>query len=156
MADSDSRGARRWERSLLPYLTLALTPILALPVSLVILSGLPDCGSDEPWWELRDFQLVLLPMIADLLPFAWLAVRGPGVRQAAIVAGLLGAARYGTLQVVTLLYSASSGGQDLNESCTISSPFVGALFFPVAIALWLASVVLLAALWFRKRHAALP
>ena len=146
-------GQRWWNRSVLPYLVLALSPVLTLPISGIVLASIPDCGVDEPWWELRHFELALVPALADFMPFLWLASAAPGVRRAAIVAGLLGAARYAIPQAVTLVYSISSGGQGSNTECTISSPFVAALA-PVMLTLWLVTALVVAVILRRTRGAA--
>ncbi len=65
-------GQRWWGRSILPYLVLLISPVLTLPASATILATMPDCGVDEPWWELRNFEIALVPALADLLPFLWL------------------------------------------------------------------------------------
>lgn len=143
--------ARRWwNRPAVPYLVLALSPLLAFPLALIILASLPDCGDDEPWWELRRFEIALLPALADLLPFLWLISREPGVRRAATVAGLIGSMRYAIPQAATLIYSLSSRAQESNPECTISSFFAAALA-SIMLGLWLVSVLLVAALLIRAR-----
>src|SRR3990170_1326920 len=126
MSRRATAGRRWWDRSALPYLVLAASPLLTLPISGIILESIPDCGDDEPWWELGHFEIALVPAMADLLPFLWLVSGTPRVRRAAIVAGLMGSARYAIPQAATLIYSISSGGQALNPECTISSYFVAA------------------------------
>jgi len=136
---------RRWsDRPTLPYLMLAVSPVATLLISWIILGFIPDCGEDEPWWELGHFEIALVPALADLLPFLWLVSGTPAVRRAAIVAGLMGAARYAIPQAATLIYSMSSGGQALNSQCTISSPFVAAVLAPIMLALWLVSALIVA------------
>jgi hypothetical protein len=142
---------RWWDRPVLPYLVLAVSPVLTLPISWIILASIPDCGDDEPWWELRHFEIALLPALADLLPFVWLLSRTPGVRRAAIVAGLMGSARYAIPQAATLIYSMSSGGQALNSECTISSLFVAGLG-PLMLTLWLVSALIVAVKLLRARR----
>ena len=144
-------GRRWWDRPALPYLMLAASPLLTLPISWIILGSLPDCGEDEPWWEFRHLEIALLPALADLLPFLWLVSGTPGVRRAAIVAGLMGSARYAIPQAATLIYSMSSGGQALNSQCTISSFFVAAMA-PVMLALWLVSALIVAVILLRARR----
>ena len=145
-------GRQWWDRSALPYLMLAASPLLTLPISWIILGSIPDCGDDEPWWELRHFEIALLPSLADLLPFLWLASGTPGVRRAAIVAGLMGSARYAIPQAATLIYSTSSGGQALNSQCTISSPFAAAVLVPLMLALRLLSALVVAVILLRARR----
>jgi hypothetical protein len=106
---------------------LAISPVLTLPIARILLWVIPDCGDDEPWWELRHFQLALAPGLVDLLPFLWLLSRAPAVRRTALVAAVMGSVRYAIPQVATLIYSTSSGAQTSNADCTISSFFVAAL-----------------------------
>lgn len=152
VAEGD-RGRRWWDRPVLPYLTLLLSPVLTLLIGRVILGSIPDCGVDEPWWELRYFELALLPALADFLPFLWLVSPTPGVRRAALVAGLMGSVRYAIPEAATLIYSASSGGQESNSACTISSPFVAAELGPIVLALWLVSALIVAVILLRGRRA---
>src|SRR3972149_9523366 len=126
-------GERWWDRSLIPYLVLAVSPVLTLPISAMPLASIPDCGDDEPWWQLRHFEIALLPALAVLLPFLWLVSGTPGVRGAAIAAGLMGSARYAIPQAATLIESMSSGGQALNSDCTISIFFVVAVLAPIML-----------------------
>jgi len=144
-------GRRWWDRPALPYLLLAASPVLTLLISWIILASLPDCGEDEPWWELRHFEIALVPSLADLLPSLWLVSGTPGVRRAAIVAGLMGSARYAIPQAATLIYSTSSGGQALNSQCTISSYFVLVLA-PIMLTLWLLSALIVAVILLRARR----
>jgi hypothetical protein len=147
-------GERWWDRSLIPYLVLAVSPVVALPISAMLLASIPDCGDDEPWWELRNFEIALLPALADLLPFLWLLSRAPGARRAAIVAGLMGSARYAIPQAATLVYSMSSGGQALNSECTISSLFAAAVLVPMMVVLWLVSALIVVVILLRARRVA--
>ena len=148
-------GQRWWDRPVLPYLLLSVSPVLTLPVSWIILQSIPDCGEDEPWWELRHFELALLPALADFLPFLWLVSGAPGVRRAALVAGLIGSARYAILQAVTLNYSMSYGyagqGHTLNSDCTISI-FIVVWLVPLMLTLWLVSVLIVAVILSRARR----
>ena len=143
-------GRPWWDRPALPYLMLAVSPVLTLLISWIILASIPDCGEDEPWWELRHFEIALVPALADLLPFLWLLSGTPGVRGAAIVAGLMGSARYAIPQAATLIYSMSSGGQTLNSECTISIFFVAGLV-PIMLTLWLVSALIVAGILLRAR-----
>jgi hypothetical protein len=147
-----ARGSQRWwDRPLLPYLLLSASPMLTLPIGRIILTSLPDCGIDEPWWELGHFELALLPALADFLPFLWLVSGTPKVRRAALFAGLMGAARFAIPQAVTLDYGLSTIAQPGNSACTISSPFVAALVAPIILALWLVSALVAALILFRAR-----
>jgi hypothetical protein len=145
-------GRQWWDRSALPYLMLAASPLLTLPISATVLGTIPDCGDDEPWWELRHFEIALAPALADLLPFLWLVSRTPDVRRAAVVAGLMGAARYAIPQAATLIHSVSSGGQALNSGCPISTFFVAAVLAPVMLTLWLVSALIVAVILLRDRN----
>ena len=145
-------GQRWWDPSVLPYLTLLITPVVTLPVSALLLQSIPDCGVDEPWWELRHFEIALAPALADLLPFLWLASSTPGVRGAAVVAGLMGTARYAVPQAATLIASISSTGQASNSECTISTFFVAAVLVPIILTLWLVSALIVAAILLRARR----
>jgi len=145
-------GRRWWDRPALPYLILAVSPLLTLLISWIILASIPDCGEDEPWWELRHFEIALVPSLADLLPFLWLVSGTPGVRGAAIVAGLIGSARYAIPQAATLIYSMSSGGQALNSECTISSQFAAAVLVPMMVVLWLVSALIVVVILLRARR----
>ena len=146
---------QRWrDRAALPYLVLAVSPVLTFLIGWIILASLPDCGDDEPWWELRQFELALLPALADFVPFLWLVSTAPGVRRAATVAGLMGSARYAIPQAATLMYSRSYGVHE-NPECTISVYFAGVLA-PVMLALWLVSALVVAVILLRARKPADP
>ena len=110
-------------RPLWPLLLVLVSPVLTAPISLALISSIPDCGLDEPWWELPRIQRALLPGLVDLLPFLWLASSGTRVRQAAIIAGLIGAARFAAPQVSVALYAESSGGLASAPACNVSSFF---------------------------------
>jgi hypothetical protein len=133
---------RWWNRPFAPYLLLATTPALTLPLSAIILSSIPDCGVDEPWWELGDFQLVLLPALADFVPFLWVASALPDVKKAGIIAGLIGSARYGAVQAATFAVSTVSDGLAGNPDCTVSTFSVVGVIVPLTLTLWLASAAL--------------
>jgi hypothetical protein len=142
---------RAWrDGTLLPYLALAVVPLLVIIFTPAVFASVPDCGDDEPWWELGSFQLALLPALADFLPFLWLASGSSAVRRAARTAGLIGAGRYVVLQGATLLAHASSGGQASNPDCTISVYFASALF-TLMIVSWVVSAVVAAIFIFRTR-----
>jgi hypothetical protein len=139
-------GQRWWDRPVLPYLVLAVSPVLTFPISAIILARLPDCGVDEPWWELRHFEIAFVPALADLSPLLWLASGRPEVRGAALLAGLVAAGRLAIPQAATLVYGLSSGGQAANPDCTVSSFFAAAVLGPMILALWLASLLIAAVL----------
>lgn len=148
------------DRRFLPYLVLAITPALTLPLSAAILRSIPECGRDDPFWdethwEFGYFELALLPGLADLLPFAWLFSHAPSVRRAAVIAGLIGAVRFAVPQVLTLLAHTSSRGLGSNADCTISVFFAVALVYVIP-ALWLASAVIAIVMVLRSRGIAAP
>lgn len=91
-----------WNRWYSPYLVLLLVPVITLPVTFTIWESIPYCIIDEHQYKTRDVALALSPTVADLLPFLWFLSRAPGVRRAAIIAGLIGAARF-AIPVVLLL-----------------------------------------------------
>ena len=102
---------------------------------------MPICGVDEPWWQLAHMRLALLPGFLDLVTIIWLASAMPQVRKAAAVAGVTGVIRVAWPQVAVGFYSASSGGQDGDPDCAVSS----FLLVPLAllmIADWGASAVI--------------
>ncbi len=133
--------SKHWlNRPLWPFLILSLSPLVIAPVTVGIISSLPDCGLDEPWWELRHMQLAFLPGLMNFLPFLWLISHRTNVRWAALVAGVMGATRFALPQVSIALYSASSGGQLGDPSCSVSI-FLLALLIPLMAAAWLVSIV---------------
>ncbi len=149
-------GRRSWDRPCVPYLVLAVLPLLTLPLSAAVLRSIPECGRDDPFWdethwEFGYFELALLPGLADLLPFAWLASRAASVRRAAVIAGVIGAVRFVVPQVLTLLVHTSSRSLGSNSDCTIDAFFGVALLY-VMPALWLASVAISAVIVLRSRR----
>ena len=60
----------RLDRPLYPFLLVFLLPIATVPITLLLLSSLPQgCViGDDPTWELRYAQVALLPGVANLLP----------------------------------------------------------------------------------------
>ncbi len=133
-------------RPLWPFLLVLVSPMLTAPISLALILSIPDCGLDEPWWELPHFQRALLPGLVDLLPFLWLVSAGARVRKAAIIAGLIGVARFTVPQVSVALYAGWSGGQASDPACNVSSFFLAAVLIPTMVALWLVSALLIAAI----------
>ena len=147
-------GRRWWDRPVLPYLVLSVSPVATLLIGRIILFSLPVCVEADYWWELRHFELALLPALLDFLPFLWLVSGTRGVRGAAIVAGLIGSARYAILQAATLFYSAPSGehyGSISDCPGTISIFFVLWLV-PLMLALWLGSALIAAVIVLRARE----
>ena len=145
-------GHRWWDRPVLPYLVLSVSPLATLLIGWNILQSIPVCFEDDPWWELRHFQLALLPALLDVLPFLWLVSGTRGVRGAAIAAGLMGTARYAVLQGATLRYSASFSGQHYGSisDCTGTiSIFFVLWLVPLMLALWLVSALISAVIVLR-------
>lgn len=134
------------KRPIAPYVALIVAPLLAWPIAVLILRGLTDCGEDEPWWRLGDFELALLPALSDFLPLAWVLSRERAMKRAAVLAGGIGAVRYAVVQGTTLWYSSMSPGQSLNADCTVSALFAVGLTWMV-IGLWVVSLVLAVVLW---------
>ena len=128
-------------RPLWPFLVLLLSPIVTAPITAVIIFSLPDCGADEPWWELPHMQRAFLPALVDLLPFLWLASPASSVKWAATIAGLIGAVRFAFPQMAIAMYAAASGGQIDDPSCSVSS-FLLAVLAPSMLALWLITSVI--------------
>lgn len=91
-----------WNRWYSPYLALVLVPVATLPLTFAIWDSIPTCIIDETQYKTRDVALALSPTVADLLPFLWFLSRAPGVRRAAIIAGLIGAVRF-AIPVILLL-----------------------------------------------------
>lgn len=128
-------------RSLWPFLFLFLSPLVTAPITAVIIFSLPDCGADEPWWELRHMQRAFLPGLADLLPFVWLVSPASRVKWAGAIAGLVGAVRFAFPQLAIAMYASGSGGQINDPSCSVSS-FLLAVLAPSMLVLWLLSSII--------------
>ena len=124
-----------------PFLMMFFSPVLTLPITGGIIAGLPDCGLDEPWWELRHMRLALLPGLVDLLLFAWLLSGKLKVRLAAVVAGVIGIFRVGFPQVLLSIYVTSSGGQAVDPSCSVSS-FLLVWMILAMLGVWAASTLI--------------
>lgn len=123
-----------------PYVVLALTPVLSGWLSQRILDGQPDCGADEPAWQLQDFQVALLPGVLDFLPFLWLLSGSAAVRRSAVIAGGVGAVRFAIPQAFTLVEHAVRGGPT-SDDCTISIFFLLVLI-PLMLLLWAISALI--------------
>ncbi len=102
--------------------------------------SLPDCGVDEPWWQLRHMRLALLPGLVDLGPFVWLVSAKAQVRRAAAVAGVIGVARVALPQLAVGLYAAGYGGQAGDPSCSVSV-FLLVSLIPLMLGVWAASTL---------------
>ena len=114
---------------------MILSPIVTLPVSMGILLTLPNCGIDEPWWQLNHIRLALLPGSMDLVAFVWLASANSQVRKAAATSGVIGIIRVALPLLAVGYYAARSGVQENNPACDVSS----FLLIPLAlliIGLW--------------------
>ena len=134
-----------------PYLLVFVLPIITAFASLGIVSQLPDCGGDEPWWEAGHIRLAFLPGLLNLLPLAWLLSRTPKVREAAVISGLMGTAQFALPQGAFAAYAIGpgAGGQIGNASCTISS-FSLLWVMPGMFILWLVCVIMGAAILYGK------
>ena len=142
---------RGLNKPLWPLLLVALSPIVVAPAIGGILSVLPDCGIDEPWWRLRHFYLALLPGLVDLLPFLWLMSDAGRVRRAATVAGLIGSTRFVLPSVAVALYAGSSG-QALDSGCNVSVYFLATVLVPMMLVLWTGSALAIALMVYRSRR----
>ena len=152
-------GQRWWDRPTLPYLMLVASPLLIAPSSFIILLFIPGCGEVIPGeplgstdgWEPGYFEIALLPALAELLPFLWLASGTPRVRRAARVAGLMGLARYAFPQAFTLMavLEVFSEGYFGVPECPISSFVVALFLIPTMLILWLVSTLVVAVILFR-------
>ena len=129
------------DRPLCPFLLVILAPLVTVPITWGIFAYLPDCGADEPWWQLRHIQRALLPGLLNLLPFAWLASRKVPVRRMGAVAGMIGVVRVALPQVLVVIYATSSVGQPGNSSCTVSV-FLLVWLVPIMLGVWVASTLL--------------
>ena len=136
------------DRPLLPFLPLFLSPLVTVPIIAGIVASLPDCGIDEPWWQLQHIQLAFLPALLDLAPFLWVASSQSQVRRAGLVAGVLGMTRAALPQVLVAVYAANWGGHGGDPDCSVSS-FLLPFLATVMLGLWLGSV-LVAAFYLRR------
>ncbi len=125
-----------------PFLLVFILPIITALAGFAIITGLPDCGVDEPWWEAGHIRLAFLPGLLNLLPLVWLPSSIRLVRQAAIVSGFMGAAQFALPQAAFAAYAAGPGatGQLANGSCAISSFMLPWLALAMLI-LWLMGVI---------------
>ena len=137
----------RLDRPLYPFLLVFLLPIATVPITLLLLSSLPQgCViGDDPAWELRYAQAALLPGVANLLPFLWLMSMTARVRRSAMVAGLIGAARFVIPQVM-LLFITTSGcwGSVYVEPAALIMRLL-----PLMLSLWVVSTLLSAGIFLR-------
>ena len=104
---------------------------------------MPNCGLDEPWWDLTHIRLALLPGFVDLVPIVWLASAKTQVRKAASIAGVVGVIRVALPQMAVGIYAARFGGQDGDPACAVSS----FLLIPLALlmlAVWAVSALVCA------------
>ena len=101
---------------------------------------LPDCGVDEPAWQLRHLQLALLPGLVDLFSFVWVVSAKAQVRRAAAVAGLIGVSRAALPQVLVGIYATSAGRLAGDPSCSVSI-FLLQWLIPLVLGVWAASAL---------------
>ena len=131
----------RLNRPLWPLLLVILSPLVTLPITGGIIWLLPDCGVDEPWWQLGHMRLALLPGLVDLVPFVWLASAKAQGRRAAAVAGVIGVARAALPQLAVGLYAASYFGQGGDPACSVSVFLLASLIL-LMLGIWAASALL--------------
>ena len=133
----------RLNNPLWPLLLVILSPLVTLPVSWGILILLPNCGLDEPWWDLTHMRLALLPGFVDLVPIVWLASAKTQVRKAASIAGVVGVIRVALPQMAVGIYAARFGGQDGDPACAVFSFLLIPLVL-LMLAVWAVSVLICA------------
>ncbi len=121
-----------------PFLLVYLLPIATVPLTLLLFSSLPQgCViGDMPAWELRFAQMALLPGVANLLPFLWFMSKAARVRRSAIVAGLIGAARFVVPQMMLLFIMTACSGTIYVD------PYKLLLLVPLMLILWVVSTLL--------------
>ena len=134
------RTVDRLNRPLWPFLLVFLAPLVTVPITGGIIVSLPDCGLDEPWWELRHIQLALLPGVVNLLPPVWLVSAKSQVRRAGAVAGMIGVARVALPQVLVVIYATSSGRQAGDPTCSVSV-FLLVWLVPLMLGVWITSAL---------------
>ena len=126
------------DRPRYPFLLVYLLPIATAPLTLLLLWSLPQgCVIDDnSTWELRYAQVALLPGGANLLPFLWFRSKAARVRRSAIVAGLIGAARFVVPQMMlSFIITACSG-------TIYVDPYKLLLLVPLMLILWVVSTLL--------------
>ena len=96
-------------RPIWPLLLVFLSPLVTLPITGIVISSLPECGNDLPWWQVGHLRLALLPGVVDLVPFVWLLSAKSRVKHAAAIAGVIGVARV-ALPQLTLGFIAARYG----------------------------------------------
>ena len=102
----------RLNRPLWPLLLVVLSPLVTLPITGIVISFLPECGNDVPWWQVGHLRLALLPGVVDLVPFVWLLSGKSRVKHAAAMAGAIGVARVALPQLTLGFIAARYGGQE--------------------------------------------
>ena len=132
--------ALRLDRPRNPFLLVYLLPIATVPLTLLLFWSLPQSCviGDTNTWELRYAQVALLPGVANLLPFLWLMSMTARVRRSAIVAGLIGAARFVIPQVM-LLFITTSG---CSGSVYVEPAALLVRLLPLMFILWVVSTLL--------------
>ena len=143
------------DRPLYPFLLLYLLPIAALSMTFLILLRLPGCViGDESSSELGHTQMAFLPGVASLLPFLWLMSPTTKVRQAAIVAGLIGAALFALPQAGLIFpfiggMTASGSPWSCPGSVYVHPLYAVLVLLPVTLILWSISSLLSTVIFFR-------
>ncbi len=100
------------DRPLWPLFLVVLSPLVTIPIIGIVISFLPECGNDEPWWQVEHLRLALLPGMVDLVPFVWLLSAKTRVKRAAAIAGVIGVARLALPQLTLALIAMRYGGQE--------------------------------------------
>ena len=126
-----------------PFLLVFVLPVITALASFAILTAMPQCGGDEPWWEAKHFRLAFLPGILNLVPLAWLVSKSLPASQAGGIAGIMGAAQFALPQAALAYYAAvpGAGGQLGNPSCTVSV-FLLPWLVPSMVILWIICVII--------------
>ena len=138
------------DRPRYPFLLVYLLPIATVPLTLLLLWSLPQgCViGDAPTWELRYAQVALLPGVANLLPFLWFMSKAARVRRSAIVAGLVGAARFVIPQMMLLFITASRWC----PGTIYVDPYKLLLLVPLMLILWVVATLLGTGIFLRMRR----
>lgn len=104
---------------------------------------LPRCDIDEPWWQLKDMRLALLPGLVDLVAFVWLLSANSQVKKVAASAGAIGVCRVALPQLAVGFYAARFGGQGGDPACAVSS-FLLVPLGRLILAVWAVSALVAA------------
>ena len=130
----------RLDRPRLPFLVIVLSPLVTVPITLVIISVLPSCsvGDNYSYYRSSDLHLAFLPGMVNLLPFLWLLSSTARVRWVAGIAGVTGAARCVLSQL--LLTTFEETPDDICPSYDMAGISLLVLFVPLG-ASWALSLV---------------